>query len=184
MVRSNGLNALRRERLAKRLQVLHFESHVIYHAAGGGDVSDGLVPFPPEKIEAVADAGQVGANEEVRLSRPQSRVKHLHIPLLHLDVLLVDEVDMMRHDRRRVFLVARNQLDFGPVGADKIRKASIYRRRARCRWWWFARLRFSPCGLLISSGRQLSRHRRHVRHCETDVIEGGATCRASRLLYV
>jgi len=55
--------------------MLHFKSHMIYNAAGGGDVSDGLVAFPPEEVEAVSDARQVGANEEVGLAWTQSRIE-------------------------------------------------------------------------------------------------------------
>src|SRR5581483_2047205 len=67
LVSANGLYAFRFERLAERVQVLHFKSDVIDNAAGGGDVRDRLVAFPPEEVEAVSDARQVGANEEVRL---------------------------------------------------------------------------------------------------------------------
>src|SRR6516225_6438738 len=49
---------------------------------------------------------------------------------------------------------------------------------------WLPRLRLPPGGFLISRGCQLSRHRRHVWYCEADVIEGGAACRAGRLLRV
>ena len=89
----------------------------------------------------------------------------------------------MRHDRRRVFLIAGNELDFHPVGAEKIRKASIHCRCARCRWWGLTRLRLPTGGFLISRGGQLSRHRRNVRHREADVIEGGAAGGAGRLLH-
>lgn len=46
------------------------------------------------------------------------------------------------------------------------------------------RLRFPPDGFPISRRCQLSRHRRDVRYCEADVIEGGTACRAGRLLRV
>src|SRR6185295_13410558 len=75
LVRPNELDALRFERLAERLQILHFKSHVIDNAAGCGDVSDGLIAFPAEEVEAVSDARQVCANEEVGLPRTQSRIE-------------------------------------------------------------------------------------------------------------
>ena len=81
------------------------------------------------------------------------------------------------------FSIAGHELDFRPVRAEKIRKASIDCRRARCRRRRLTRLRLPPGGFLISRGRQLGRHRRHVWHCEADVIEGGAAGRAGRLLH-
>ena len=110
--------------------------------------------------------------------RPQSGVERLHVPLLHLDVLLVDEVNVMRDDRRRVFLIARDQLDLHAVGSEEISESSVDRRRARRRRQPGAGLGLAAGRFLISGGCKLRRHRRHVRHGEADVIERGAARRA------
>ena len=137
LIRMSELYAFRFEPLAECFQILYFKSDVIHGAACGGDVSDGLIAFPAEEVQAVTDAGQVGADEEVGLSRTQSRIEGLHVPLLHFDVLLVDEMNVMGHDRRRVFLItlliAGDELDFRSIGADKIRESSIHSRGSRGR---------------------------------------------------
>src|SRR5215471_3416541 len=72
LVRTSQLDALGFQRLRERVQVLHFKTHVIDGPSGRRDVSDGLVSFPPEEVEAVSYARQVRADEEVGLPRTQS----------------------------------------------------------------------------------------------------------------
>ena len=51
-----------------------------------------LVRQPAEEIQHVADARQVGPDEEVRLAFAQRRVERFYVPLLHLDEIAVHEM--------------------------------------------------------------------------------------------
>ncbi len=94
-------------------------------------MSDALVAFPPEEVQAVADAGQIGADEEIGLARPQRGVEDFHIPLLHLHVLLVDEVHVVILDWRSALVVVRDELDLRAVRAPPGTHLPVRRRGGR-----------------------------------------------------
>src|SRR6185295_10961007 len=114
------MDSLRLKCLAERFEVLHFKSDMIDNATCGRDVGDRLIAFPSKEIQAVSDAWEVRTDEEIRLPRSQRGVERLHVPLLHFDILLVDEMNVVTGDRRRTGLRRSDQFDLHTIGAEKI----------------------------------------------------------------
>ena len=115
---------------------------------------------------------------------PQRGVERPHVPLLHLHVLLVDEVNVVVDDRRRLLLGARHQLHFGAVGPEDVREAPVGRLRALRGGGFLAGHRLASAGQRVARRHHLGRERRHVRHGEADVVERGAAVGAARLLLI
>ena len=156
---------------------------MIDDAAGRGHVGDRLVAFPSKEVQAVTDTRQIGADEEIRLARTQRGVERLHVPLLHLDVLLVDEVHVVILDGRTALVLVGDELDLRAVGAHQVRKPPVRRCGSRRRRGPLAGHGLAAGRELIAVRHHLRRQRGDVRNREADVVERRAPGRARRRLH-